>query len=102
MIGAADRLQCLGYLFSDLRVTCAAGSSDERRNVMTSKLYRRVSRAVVLLGAMALTLSAAGAAWAAVPITTISTDPYTHTSSHHQTEVEPDTYSFGSTIVSAF
>jgi hypothetical protein len=69
---------------------------------MTSKHYRRVSRAVVLFGAMALTLSAAGAAWAAVPLTTVSTDPYTNLSSYHQTEVEPDTYSFGATIVAAF
>jgi hypothetical protein len=37
-----------------------------------------------------------------VPLTTISTDPYTNTSSFHQTQVEPDTYSFGSTIVSVF
>src|SRR5438132_9298897 len=32
----------------------------------------------------------------------ISSDPYTNSTSAHATEVEPDTYSFGSTIVSAF
>ena len=32
----------------------------------------------------------------------ISSDPYTDPASQHQTEVEPDTFAFGSTIVSAF
>lgn len=32
----------------------------------------------------------------------LSTDPFTNTSSQHQTEVEPDTFAFGSTIVTAF
>jgi len=32
----------------------------------------------------------------------ISTDPYTNATSQHQTEVEPDTFAFGSTVVSAF
>jgi hypothetical protein len=41
-------------------------------------------------------------ALAAVALTRVSTDPYTNTASQHRTEVEPDTFSFGSTIVSAF
>jgi hypothetical protein len=57
---------------------------------------------VFLLGATTLALSAAGVASAVVPLTTVSTDPYTNQTSYHQTEVEPDTYSFGSTIVAAF
>ena len=32
----------------------------------------------------------------------LSTDPFTNTTSQHQTEVEPDTYAFGNTIVAAF
>ncbi len=32
----------------------------------------------------------------------LSSDPYTNSSSQHKTEVEPDTYSFGFTIVSTF
>ena len=32
----------------------------------------------------------------------ISADPFTNTTSQHRTQVEPDTLSFGSTIVSAF
>jgi hypothetical protein len=39
---------------------------------------------------------------AAVPLTQLSSDPFTNTTSQHRTEVEPDTFSFGSTIVSAF
>jgi hypothetical protein len=35
-------------------------------------------------------------------LTSLSSDPYTNTSSQHATEVEPDTFSSGSTIVSAF
>lgn len=34
-------------------------------------------------------------------VTRLSTDPYTNTSSQHQTEVEPDSFAFGSTIVMA-
>jgi hypothetical protein len=37
-----------------------------------------------------------------VPLTQVSDDPYTNTASQHRTEVEPDTFSFGNTIVSAF
>jgi hypothetical protein len=42
------------------------------------------------------------AASANVPLTQISTDPFSNSSSQHRTEVEPDTFAFGSTIVSAF
>src|SRR5712691_12733521 len=31
----------------------------------------------------------------------VSTDPYSNSTSQHQTEVEPDSYSYGSTIVAA-
>lgn len=41
-------------------------------------------------------------AWSQVPLTTIGTDPYTGDGLQHATTVEPDTFSFGSTIVSAF
>lgn len=35
-------------------------------------------------------------------LVSISSDPYTNPDSQHRTEVEPDTYAFGNTIVSAF
>ena len=41
-------------------------------------------------------------ALAAVSLTRVSNDPYTNAASQHRTEVEPDTFSFGSTIISAF
>jgi len=44
----------------------------------------------------------ASAALANVPIKVVSLDPYTNTSSYHKTEVEPDTFSNGSTLVSTF
>ena len=44
----------------------------------------------------------AAAAPSAVTLTQISSDPYTDTQAQHATEVEPDTFSSGSTIVSVF
>jgi hypothetical protein len=43
-----------------------------------------------------------GTASANVALTQVSTDPYTNTTSQHRTEVEPDTFAAGNTIVSAF
>jgi hypothetical protein len=37
-----------------------------------------------------------------VPLTRVSADPFTNPTSQHATEVEPDTYAFGSTVVAAF
>jgi hypothetical protein len=42
------------------------------------------------------------AAWANVPLTQISSDPFITATGQHRTEVEPDTFAAGSTIVSAF
>lgn len=44
----------------------------------------------------------ARSALAAATLLQLSNDPFTNSSSQHQTEVEPDTFSFGSTIVTAF
>src|SRR5437773_6822036 len=56
----------------------------------------------VAVAAAALVLASPLTASANVPITLVSSDIYTNTSSYHKTQVEPDTFSFGSTIVSAF
>src|SRR3954468_87539 len=53
-----------------------------------------------MIAALALALPAA--AGANMPVTKISADPFQNTTSQHATEVEPDTFSNGSTIVSAF
>ncbi|MFD2415528.1 sialidase family protein [Amycolatopsis pigmentata] len=45
---------------------------------------------------------AAAPASANVAVAQVSTDPYTDTQAQHRTEVEPDTFSSGNTIVSAF
>ncbi|HET8846855.1 MAG TPA: hypothetical protein VFN35_35660, partial [Ktedonobacteraceae bacterium] len=47
-------------------------------------------------------LAQARPAQAAGTLLQLSNDPFTNTSSQHQTEVEPDSFSFGSTIVTAF
>ena len=52
--------------------------------------------------ALVFALSSTISAFASVTLLRLSTDPYTNTTSQHATEVEPDTLSSGSTIVSAF
>ena len=58
----------------------------------------RLSFLVALAGAaLVLTIGAS----ANVPLTQIAVDQYTNSTSQHKTIVEPDTFSFGSTIVAA-
>src|SRR6266581_3353259 len=62
-----------------------------------------VTLALALVLGSSLCLSQrAFAAASTVQLTQLSSDPYTNSSSQHKTEVEPDTYSFGSTIVATF
>ncbi len=58
---------------------------------------------IALLCALVLAgLASAGhASAAAFTLKSISSDPYTNTTSQHKTQVEPDNYSFGSTVVAA-
>src|ERR671936_187574 len=51
------------------------------------------------VAAAALVLSVAASA--TIPVVKIATDPFTNSTSQHKTIVEPDSYSFGSIIVSA-
>jgi len=67
-----------------------------------ARLASRRLRLTAVLAAAALLVLAAGPALANVPLTRVSRDTFTNTTSQHQTEVEPDTFAFGSTIVSAF
>src|SRR6266487_4949088 len=60
----------------------------------------RITLVLTLICVCALT-SSVFAARAASPLLQLSSDPYTNTTSQHQTEVEPDSYSNGSTIVTA-
>src|SRR5438552_4708263 len=62
-------------------------------------LRRRITLALALAATAALSLALSASANVAVTI--IATDPFTNSTSQHATIVEPDTYSFGSTIVAA-
>ncbi|HYL43557.1 MAG TPA: sialidase family protein [Ktedonobacteraceae bacterium] len=57
---------------------------------------------LALTFSLLLTFSLVSLAFAAEPLTQISSDPYTNSTSNHKTQVEPDTFAFGNTIVSAF
>ena len=71
---------------------------------MRTKSIGSRPRRVAGLGmlAVAAALLTTGAAQANVPLTLVSSDPFTNASSQHQTEVEPDTFANGSTVVAAF
>lgn len=62
-----------------------------------TRLRAGVAGAMALLVALQMPSSATAAT-----LVQISSDPYTNTSSMHKTQVEPDTFANGSTIVSAF
>jgi hypothetical protein len=57
---------------------------------------------VPLATALAAPAQAAAAPRAGVALTQVSSDPYTDSQAQHATEVEPDIFSFGSTVVSTF
>ncbi|MGB7622891.1 MAG: sialidase family protein, partial [Terriglobia bacterium] len=64
----------------------------------------RLLISIALVMTLALSVALSSAAFASVAggsIFQISSDPYTNSTSQHQTEVEPDSYSNGSTIVAA-
>ena len=58
--------------------------------------------AALILSLMAAVVTRATSHASGEPLTQISSDPYTNTTSNHKTEVEPDTFAFGNTIVSTF
>src|ERR1041385_2737874 len=64
------------------------------RGLLTAALLSPVVAAGMIVGA--------GSASANVAVTQVSRDPFTDAQAQHRTEVEPDTFSFGNTIVSAF
>ncbi len=57
---------------------------------------------LALVLSLVFALSSQAITFAAMTLLQLSSDPYTNTTSQHKTEVEPDTLSSGSTIVSAF
>jgi hypothetical protein len=61
-------------------------------------------RSAALLGTFAAIalFALAAAASANVPLTRVSADPFTNTTSQHATEVEPDTFASGSTVLATY
>src|ERR1700730_3763574 len=77
----------------------------EQSALVGGALKRRwLRQALALLAALStLVLATVTPALAATQqLVRISSDPYTNPTSNHKTEVEPDTFAFGSTIVSVF
>jgi len=64
-------------------------------------IFRRRSAGAAVLAAAAV-LVGAGSAGANVTLTRVSADPFTNATSQHATEVEPDTFAFGSTVVATY
>jgi hypothetical protein len=60
------------------------------------------SKAAALIAAFAALFVATASASAAPTLVKISADPFHNSASQHRTEVEPDTFAFGNSIVSAF
>jgi hypothetical protein len=63
---------------------------------------REKRRRILLVGIAAMLVGAAAASGASVVATPISSDPYTNQSSQHRTQVEPDSFGFGNTVVATF
>jgi hypothetical protein len=59
-------------------------------------------RPFVWVSTLAAFLALAATASANVPLTQVSADPFTNASSQHATEVEPDTFASGGTVVATF
>jgi hypothetical protein len=64
-----------------------------------ARFARRTRLALILAASFMLACVPILTASANVTLTQISTDPYINTTSQHKTQVEPDSFSFGSTIV---
>lgn len=63
---------------------------------------KRMGLSGVIAAVAALAASVTGLASSSAGLTQISSDPFTNSTSFHKTQLEPDTFAFGSTIVSAF
>ncbi len=65
--------------------------------------FRGPIRALVVITlALVFALSSTILAFASVTLLQLSSDPFTNSTSQHKTEVEPDTFAAGSTLVSVF
>ncbi len=71
------------------------------KKTFASPTDRAHLRQVALIGTSLVSAIAVSASALAATLTQISSDPYTNASSQHATQVEPDSFAFGSTIVTA-
>jgi hypothetical protein len=62
----------------------------------------RSARRGFFVALLAFVLLGAAGAQANVPLTRVSTDLFTNASSQHATELEPDTFAFGNTVVATY
>ena len=69
---------------------------------LISHLRWRTRAFLALTVSLLFALSFSTLAFAAAQLTRLSSDPYTNPDSQHKTQVEPDTFAFGHTIVSVF
>src|SRR6266566_2317440 len=67
-----------------------------------SQWRRPIGILVAIILALALALSTTILAFASVTLIQLSSDPFTNSASQHRTEVEPDTFAAGSSLVSVF
>jgi len=67
-----------------------------------SQWRRPIGILVAIILALALALSTTILAFASVTLLQLSSDPFTNIASQHRTEVEPDTFAAGSSLVSVF
>jgi hypothetical protein len=72
------------------------------RSALSTKNLRNSSAFFKYLLAIAIALAVAAPLHAQFTLVKISTDSFQNSSSQHKTEVEPDTYSWDSTMVAAF
>src|SRR3954452_2955619 len=81
----------------------ATGHSGRGPRFKDEAKRRSVGMRIVRAGLLtAIALLAPAASAAAVPLTRISSDPFTNATSQHATEVEPDTFAHHGTVVTAF
>jgi hypothetical protein len=64
--------------------------------------YWKAFSGAVAVAAVTVSAAPAGAAEATVTLTRVSSDRFTNSTSQHATEVEPDTFAHGSTVVGTF
>jgi hypothetical protein len=64
--------------------------------------YWKAFSGAVAVAAVAVFAAPVGAAEANVTLTRVSSDPFTNSTSQHATEVEPDTFAHGRTVVGTF